>query len=218
MIYGHKVARYDVPVINEREARAAAGILLVLGLVSFLNAFLTHDFTFTKIFVTLFMVDFAIRVILSPDFSPSMILGRFFVRNQKPEYVGASQKRFAWSIGLVLAVVMFVIMIILELMTPVKIVICLLCLIFLFAESALGICMGCKIFNWLNRENKYCPGGVCEIVKRENITKISTIQAIIAVVSISIFAYMVYSNKATNEISKVPATMKCETGKCGAGM
>lgn len=218
MIFGHKVDGYSIPVINEREGRAAAGILLVLGLVSFFNAFLLHDFTFTKIFVTLFMVDFAIRVVLSPDYSFSMIIGRFFVRNQKPEYVGAAQKRFAWGLGLVLSIIMFIILVILELMTPIKIAICLLCLIFLFSESALGICVGCKIYNLLNKENKYCPGGSCEVTQRDEITKISTIQVIIAVVSISIFAYMVYSSKATNEISKVPTTMKCSAGKCGAGM
>jgi hypothetical protein len=147
-----------------------------------------------------------------------MIMGRFFVRNQKPEFVGASQKRFAWSIGLALSVVMFVIIIVLELMTPIKIAICILCLMLLFSESAFGVCLGCKIFNWLNRENKYCPGGVCEIQARDKTTYISTIQAIIAVVAVAIFSFFVYNSYSLNEADNVPATMKCQTGKCGAGM
>jgi hypothetical protein len=32
---------------------------------------------------------------------------QFIVINQKPEYVGAPQKKFAWIIGLILAVLMF---------------------------------------------------------------------------------------------------------------
>jgi hypothetical protein len=112
---------------------------------------------------------------------------------------------------------MFIIMVVVELMTPVKIAICILCLALLFSESAFGICLGCNIFNWLNKENRYCPGGVCEIQAEAKITNISIIQGIIAILAITTFSFTVY-NGTHKEISEVPKTMKCQTGKCGTGM
>ena len=139
--FGENVKGYDIPVLNEREARAGAGILLLPAVFSFAYSYLVHDFTFTKIFVTFFMIDFFIRIFISPHYAPTLIMGRFFVQNQKPEYVGARQKRFAWSIGFILSVVMFLIIVVFEVMTPIKIVICLLCIALLFSETAFGICI-----------------------------------------------------------------------------
>ena len=36
--YGEKVEGYDVFVLNEREARAGAGILFLIGILSLVNA------------------------------------------------------------------------------------------------------------------------------------------------------------------------------------
>lgn len=93
--FGETVDGYAVRVLNEREARAAAGLLFVFALLSFLYAYRTMDFRFTSIFITFFMVDFLIRVLINPKYAPSLIVGRFVVSRQKPEYVGAAQKRFA---------------------------------------------------------------------------------------------------------------------------
>jgi len=144
--FGETVKGYDIPVLNEREARAAAGILFLFGMIGFLNAYLLHDFIYTQIFVTYFMIDFTIRIFINPKYAPSLILGRFFVSNQRPEYVGAKQKRFAWSIGFALSIPMFIMIVILEYMTPVKIVICIICLMLLFFEAAFSICIGCKLY------------------------------------------------------------------------
>lgn len=38
--FGEKVHNYDISVFNEREIRAAAGILFVGAMVSFMNAIL----------------------------------------------------------------------------------------------------------------------------------------------------------------------------------
>ena len=150
--FGEKVSGYDVKVINEREARASAGILFVFALFSFLYAFNFRDFKFTQIFVAFFFIDFFIRVIINPRFAPSLIMGRFFVSNQVPEYVGASQKRFAWSFGLILSIIMGYLLYF-EIMLPfVKIPICVLCLFLLFSESAFGICVGCKVYNFLYKD------------------------------------------------------------------
>lgn len=38
--FGEKVTGYDVPVLNERELRAAAGLLFVAAFYAFMNAWL----------------------------------------------------------------------------------------------------------------------------------------------------------------------------------
>lgn len=193
LYFGEQVDGYAVRVLNEREARAAAGILFVLALLSFLYAWRTMDFRYTSIFITYFMLDFFVRVLINPKYAPSLIVGRFFVSRQKPEYVGASQKRFAWSIGLVLSVIMFGFVVILEMMTPIKIYICLACLVLLFSETAFGICIGCVIYNWFGKTpSELCPGGVCELRDKDDIQQISPLQAIIALLALGIAGGMVW--------------------------
>lgn len=192
--FGETVEGYTVRVLNEREARAGAGILFVCGLLSFLYAYNFMDFRYTRIFITFFMLDFFIRVLLNPKYAPSLIVGRFFVARQTPEYVGAAQKRFAWSIGLVLSVIMFLLVIVLDVMTPLKIVICVTCLILLFSETAFGICIGCVLYNWLtSNKASHCPGGVCEIREKAAIQRITPLQLAIAGSALLITAIVIYS-------------------------
>ncbi|CAA6812670.1 MAG: Unknown protein [uncultured Sulfurovum sp.] len=217
LYFGEKVEGYTVSVINEREARAAAGILFFLGMVSFFNAYLLHDFRFTQIFVTLFMIDFMVRVLINPKYAPTLILGRLFIANQKPEYVGAKQKRFAWSIGLVLSIPMFLMIVIFEYMTPIKIAVCVVCLLLLFAETAFGICIGCKIYQMIYKESaQYCPGNVCEMNAKEEIQKISKFQStILVVVFVSTLGVTLQQFENTPE-SSIPM-MKCQSAKCASG-
>ena len=99
--YGESVQGYEVGMLNEREARAAAGIMFVGAFIGLVNGVMLHTAVFSQYFVTFFAIDFTIRII-QPRYSPSLMLGRFFVQNQKPEYVGAIQKRFAWAFGFIL--------------------------------------------------------------------------------------------------------------------
>lgn len=86
------------------------------------------------------------------------------VRRQRPEYTGAPQKRFAWGLGLAIAVFMAVWLIGLNQAGPLAILGCLACILLLFFETAFGICLGCKIYNliWPGMA-QLCPGGVCEV-------------------------------------------------------
>lgn len=212
--FGETVNEYDIPVLNEREARAGAGLLFMFAMISFLNSFLLHDFTFTKIFVTVFMVDFFIRIFVNPKYAPILILGRIFIQNQTPEYVGAPQKRFAWAIGFSLSVVMFFMIVIFEIMTPIKIVICILCLALLFSETAFGICLGCIVYHWTYKKNPhYCPGDVCKIRQKEDIQKISKLQ--LAIISIFLLAVISLTTINLNQ-TPIHKTMKCAPGKCGS--
>lgn len=162
--FGESIEGYGVPVLNERVARAAAGIFFLLAIVAFMNAWLMGNFASTRAVVVAFTVDFAIRVLVNPRFAPSLILGQWIVGGQTPEYTGAPQKRFAWGVGLALALVMFYLNVVRGTGGPLNLLICLACLVMLFFEAAFGICLGCKVYNAFNAEKaQLCPGGVCDV-------------------------------------------------------
>src|SRR5687767_1989692 len=97
--FGEKVPGYDIPVLNEREIRAAAGIMFLVIYTGLMLIIFNNDFRLVKYVIALFLIDFSIRVFVNPRFSPTLIIGRLIVSNQVPEYVGAQQKKFAWIIG-----------------------------------------------------------------------------------------------------------------------
>jgi hypothetical protein len=78
--FGEHVAGYEMPVLNEREVRAAAGILFLFAFMTFASAWFVGNFRPTKIFVIAFLIDFTIRLFVNPSCAPSMIAARFAVR------------------------------------------------------------------------------------------------------------------------------------------
>lgn len=178
--FGEVVEGFDVRVLNEREVRAGAGILFLFAIVSFMNSWLLGDFGPTRIFVVAFLVDFLIRVVLNPRYSPSLVVGRFMVRNQTPEFVAAAPKRFAWSFGLLLSLSIFFLLVVQNRIGPLNLVICVACLTFLFFESVFGICIACKVYNLFHKEPaSLCPGGVCEVQPRREIQRIRVSQIVV---------------------------------------
>ena len=164
LAFGEKRDGFPVPVLNERAVRAAAGIVFVFALVAFMNAWLIGNFQPTRVFVVAFLIDFTLRIFVNPQFAPSLILGQWMVSRQQPEWVGAPQKRFAWAIGFVLAAAMLYLVVIRHVIGPVNLLVCAACLVLLFFETAFGICIGCKVYNIVNKEQaQLCPGGVCEV-------------------------------------------------------
>jgi hypothetical protein len=178
--FGEKIDGFEIPVLNEREIRAASGIMFLFALISFLNILYKKDFLLAKFFVLIFVLDFIIRVFVNPRFSPLLIFGRMIVKNQTPEYVGAPQKKFAWKIGLTLSFIMFLLLNVLNTYSIFTGLICFVCLIFLFFESSFGICLGCIFYRrFTKHEIKYCPGEICEIKERTSIQKVSRKQLLI---------------------------------------
>jgi hypothetical protein len=191
--FGEDVEGYNIPVLNEREIRAAAGILFFIMLVSILKVVFTGDFLLLKYAIILFLTDMVIRVFISPRFSPTLIIGRLIVRNQVPEYVGAKQKLFAWIIGVILAAIMLVLMVIVNSYSPITGIICLICIVFLFAETSFGICIGCKFYSWIYKEKaQYCPGEVCDVKSRQEIQKTSWAQLLVVIVFIGFIVLTVF--------------------------
>lgn len=180
--FGETVDGYAVPVLNEREIRAAAGILFVATLLAFLVILFRGNFIPIKFIIPGFLTDFLIRVFVNPRFSPTLILGRLIVGNQNPEYVAAKPKRLAWLIGIALSATMFVLMVVMNTFGPITGISCLVCLVFLFFESAFGICLGCRLYPLVYREAPtLCPGEVCEARTRQEIQRTSVGQWLVLV-------------------------------------
>jgi hypothetical protein len=201
--FGETVEGYSIPVLNEREIRASAGILFLGLIISLMQILYKSDFLMVKYFITIFLTDFAIRVFINPKFSPMLIIGRLIVRNQVPEYVGAAQKKVAWIIGLGLSATMFVFMVIVNSYSPITGIICLVCLIFTFFESVFGICLGCKFYKMIYQDKaQYCPGEVCDVKTKQDIQKTSKTQLLIV---LAFVAYVVVMTSLVNDqFSKTP--------------
>ena len=183
--YGEYVPGYDVTVINEREARAAAGILFMLGMIVIFVGIGYNHIIVARVYLAFLFIDFTARMI-SPKYSPSLLLGKFVTKNQKPEYVGGLQKRFAWTLGWFISLPMMWWFVLHWDITFYKVLICILCLFLMFFETAFGICIGCMIYKWIVREDpRHCPGGVCEVRRKEPIQTFNPLQAVIALVTVA---------------------------------
>ena len=204
--FGENVEGYTIPVLNEREIRAAAGILFLWMFLSLLLILFKGNFLPIKYGIIVFLTDFIIRVFVNPKFSPTLIVGRLIVRNQVPEYVGAAQKKFAWIIGIILAVIMFVLLVLENAYSPISGIICLICLVFLFFESAFGICLGCLFYPlFFKGKVQYCPGEVCDAKSRQDIQKTSWVQLLIVFGLIAYIFLMAFLFNAT--FSKKPHSL-----------
>ena len=155
---------YAVPVIDERAVRAAAGILLLVGGIAFALACFERSTRPLQPFGMFFMVDMLLRVTAGDRWSPTLALGRLVTRGQRPEWVGAPQKEFAWWLGFGLAFVSCSAMGFLGAPLWVTLALCGVCLTLLFLEAAFGICVGCALQRRFGRTPpQHCPGGACEV-------------------------------------------------------
>jgi cobalamin biosynthesis protein CobD/CbiB len=90
------------------------------------------------------------------------MLANLIVRPQRPEWVDAAPKRFAWGIGLVMVMISCFMMGWFALTGLLPLVLCGICISFLFLESAFGICIGCEIaMRFGKTKPRLCPGDVC---------------------------------------------------------
>lgn len=178
--FGEEVEGYAVRVINEREARAAAGLMFLLGFFSFMKGYLTADYSAERLMIIAFVIELGIRVLINPKYAPFMVAARLIVRNQKVEYVGAPQKRVAWSLGLALGMFMYWLVMKEANMGVMNFAGCVACVVLLYFEAAFGICLGCSLYNVFSRKKaQLCPGGVCEIKKVEKIQKVNPLQWVV---------------------------------------
>jgi Domain of unknown function (DUF4395) len=137
-------------VFNEIEVRAAAGLTMVVGAVAFAYAYFDKQYVPLQVVASLFFVEFLTRVTIGLSYSPFGVIAGLMTRGRAPEWVAATPKRSAWTLGLAIAFAMTII-------TNVGIrgylprTMCLICLTLMWMESALGLCLGCKIHGLLVR-------------------------------------------------------------------
>lgn len=191
---GEKVEGYNIPVLNNREIRATAGIMFLLAFISLILILSNGNFVPVKYVLSVFVVEFFIRLFINPKYAPLLIIGRIIVSNQNPEFVGAEQKKFAWYIGFTISLILFFLLVIVNAFSPITGFACLICLILMFSESAFGICVGCKLYGFIKKDKaQYCPGEICDIKQKYEIQKISTKQwAIIFVLLLFIVLLYVF--------------------------
>jgi uncharacterized delta-60 repeat protein len=155
-------------VVNEHEVRAAAGLTMAIGAVAFGYAYFAKQYIPLQAAASLFLAEFLIRVTAGLRYSPIGVVARAMTLGRAPEWVSTKPKRFAWTLGLAMALAMTVI-------TnsgtrgPLPRTMCLICLTLMWMESALGLCLGCKIYGlllrrgWIgaNPDIEVCADGSC---------------------------------------------------------
>ncbi len=207
--FGEKIPGFDYKVINERDARASAGIMLVLGMVSLFNFFSSGSLFWAEIFTITFIIEFFIRVFINPKYAPYMLLGSLLVINQTPDWVEAKPKQFAWVIGAIIGVIMSY-FIIFDIVNPIRLFACLLCLFLFFSEAVLGICWGCLIYKKFNKPLENCPGGICEAKTKhpERNTKLLLVLLFSGIFTLVHYGLKTY--KYTSEMDKEIAEMMAD--------
>jgi hypothetical protein len=160
--FGILTPEHDFPVFNERGVRAGAGLLFVFGFSGWLIALTQGDFSLLRAFGAFFMFDMFMRLFLGQRYAPSLVVGGFFVRNQRPEWVEAKPKQTAWAIGFAMVLIACFMMGWLGLQGEIILALCGFCMVFLFAEAAFGFCAGCWLHQKFSKEKpKLCSGDVC---------------------------------------------------------
>jgi len=162
-------------VLDERAMRASAGIMLALAMVAFSNGFLLQKFYVIPYITGFLVLNFIIGLFINPKYSPTVFLGTIIVHKQSPLPIGAIQKKFAWSLGLVLSAVIFGLSILLQndiFYFDAVCLLCIVCIVLLFLETAFGICVGCQLYFIALRfklfpkpkedEKPNCMGDSCE--------------------------------------------------------
>jgi len=163
--------------VDETEIRIAAWIALVFALLSFYFVVLNWNFNLWFVTVWIILLDFVLKVFVWPDFSIFWRITRLFLKWKEKNMVWSFQKKFAWSIGVVLSTFVMFCMLILswytacshpEVLSIIEIInnniannvlivmpmnpailACILCIIFMFLEAVFWICVGCKMYKIL---------------------------------------------------------------------
>lgn len=170
--FGEYVEGTNYKVLNERVVRGSSGIMLLIAFVAFIYGFILQEYIVLPFFTGFLALNFLIAILINPKFSPVIFLSWLFVNNQSPLHIGAVQKRFAWSLGLILTSTIFTLSLFLvqddSWFDPVC-MLCLICITLLYLETVFGICVGCQLYRLsINlkiipkpKEKPNCMGDAC---------------------------------------------------------
>lgn len=171
--FGEYTEGKSFKVLNERVVRGSSGIMLLIGFIAFIYGFIVQEYIVLPYLSGFLAFSFLVAVFINPKFSPTVFISWVFVRKQSSLPIGAIQKKFAWSLGLILTTSIFILSLFLlsdvSYFEPVC-MLCLICLLFLFLETAFGICVGCQLYHLSVRvglvsppkEKPNCMGDSCD--------------------------------------------------------
>ncbi len=149
-------------MFDEQQVRAAAGITLALAATAFGYAALAKVYLPIRVVTVFFFVDFLLRVLVGLRSSPVGVVSALLTRGRPAEWVSAQPKRFAWTLGLVMAGAMSVITN-LRVTGRLPMSICLVCLTLMWLEAVLGLCLGCVVHRLLVTRGWAAPAPGYEI-------------------------------------------------------
>ena len=172
-VFGEYDAKYGYAVVDERVMRGSAGLMLLIGAIAAINGFILKNYAVLPYLAGFLVLNFALGLLINPKLSPTFALARLLTFRQAPLPIGAVQKRFAWTLGLTLTSAIFALSLQLvrdaSWFEPVC-MLCLICLLFLYLETAFGICVGCQLYFLAIRAGLMkrpsvapsCTGDVCQ--------------------------------------------------------
>lgn len=172
--FGEYIEGRPYKILYERRMRASAGIMLLFGSIASINGFAMQQYEIIPYIMGGFVINFLIGLFINPKFSPTVLLAWIFVRKQSLIPIGAVQKKFAWSLGLLLSSSIFVLSLYLQTDASyfhLVCMLCMICLLMLYLETAFGICLGCKLYDLAifaklipkPKERPNCMGDSCEV-------------------------------------------------------
>ncbi|MEN9957025.1 MAG: hypothetical protein RIR46_633 [Actinomycetota bacterium] len=160
--FGEKVDGIEFRVFNERTIRAAAGLLFLFGFTGWMLALTTGNYMPMRAFGVAFMFDMILRLFVTTKWVPSLLIASWIVRPQRPEWVDAAPKKFAWWLGLIMVMSSCYAMGLFAMTGWLPLTLCAICISLLFVESAFGICVGCELARRFSKNKpRLCPGDVC---------------------------------------------------------
>lgn len=172
--FGEYIKGKKYRVLDERIVRGSAGVMLLLAFIAFVNGFILQKYIIIPYISGFLALNFLIGIFINPKFSPTMFVSWILVRKQSALPIGAIQKKFAWSLGLILATTIFILSLFLlsdiSYFDPVC-MLCLICIALLYLESVFGICVGCKLYHLsvnlklirAPKEKPNCMGDACDV-------------------------------------------------------
>lgn len=83
-------------------------------MVAFSNGFLPQKLFFTSYITGFLMLNFTIAIFINPKFAPTFFLGSILVCKLPALLTGAIQKKYAWSLGLTISIVIFILYLLLQ--------------------------------------------------------------------------------------------------------
>jgi len=163
--------------VNETEIRITAWVTLLLALATFFLVMLKWEFNIALFVVWSIWIDFVLKIFIWPESSIFGSIVRPFIKNKEKLWVWSVQKRFAWSMWLILSTFVVFCLFILNwyllsetpkiisimqiiseniasnrlFVTPMNpaVLACVLCIIFMWFEAVVWFCVWCKIYKSL---------------------------------------------------------------------